>query len=62
VIAAPPSEDGACQDRLTWASPAAAVRPLGAPGAVTGATGVAEAGDEGALCSWASLTASTVKE
>ena len=60
-MAAPPSEPGACHDRLTWASPAVAVSPLGAPGAVTGATGVADASAETPLCRLARLTASAVK-
>ena len=61
MIAAPPSEPGAFHDRLTWALPAAAVSPLGAPGAVTGATGVAEASAEAALCRLTRLTASALK-
>jgi len=61
VIAAPPLEPGACHDKLTWASPAVAVSPRGAPGVVTGAAGVAEASAETALCRLARLTASAVK-
>ena len=60
-MAAPPSEPGAFHDRLTWALPADAASPVGAPGAVTGAAGVAEASAEGPLRRLAPLTASAVK-
>src|SRR5713101_7166864 len=39
MIAAPPSEAGACQDRVAWALPAVAVSPLGGPGFSTRACG-----------------------
>ena len=32
MIDAPPSDAGAVHDRVTWASPALAVSPVGAPG------------------------------
>ena len=46
MIGLPPSDDGAVQVSPTWPLPAVAVRPVGAPGAVAGATGVAVAGEE----------------
>jgi hypothetical protein len=36
VMALPPSEAGALQERLTWASPAVVVSRVGAPGTVAG--------------------------
>ena len=42
VIGEPPSEDGADHDTVTWPSPATTEVIVGAPGTVTGATGVAE--------------------
>src|SRR6266699_4890670 len=39
MIAAPPSEVGARQDRVTWALPAVAVSPVGGPGFSTRACG-----------------------
>jgi hypothetical protein len=41
VIALPPF-DGAVQASVTWLLPAVATRPVGAPGTVAGADGVAE--------------------
>src|SRR5580693_5963770 len=39
MIAAPPSEAGAFHDRVTWALPGVAVRPVGGPGFITRACG-----------------------
>src|SRR5580704_12213228 len=39
MIVAPPSEAGAFHDRVTWAVPAVAVRPVGGPGFITRACG-----------------------
>src|SRR6476661_8938625 len=40
MIAAPPSEAGGRQDRLTWVLPADAVSPVGGPGFSTRACGI----------------------
>ena len=42
MIAAPPFEDGALQERETLPLPAEAELSVGAPGAVAGASGVAD--------------------
>src|SRR5580704_14090302 len=39
MIAAPPFEAGAVQDKLTWPLPAVAVSPVGGPGFITRACG-----------------------
>ena len=56
----PPVELGAVHASATWRSPRVAVRPVGAPGTVAGATGVAETGVDGAPVPIA-LAAVTVK-
>jgi hypothetical protein len=58
VIGLPPFEAGADQVRLTWALPAVAASPLGAPGTVAG---VAEAVDDG-LPGPTAFVATTLKE
>ena len=51
MIGLPPSEVGAVQVTLAWASPAVAVTALGAPGTARGASGVTlfEAAEAGPL-------------
>ena len=58
MIADPPSDPGALQETVAWASPAVAATEVGAPGAVAGVT-AAEA-DEAAEVP-AELVAVTVK-
>ena len=58
MIADPPSDAGALQEIVAWASPAVALAEVGAPGAVAGVT-AAEA-DEAAEVP-AELVAVTVK-
>ena len=60
-MAEPPLETGAVQETVAEALPATALALLGAPGAVTGATGVTEMDDALALLVPTVLVAVTVK-